>query len=445
MRYLKYDIFSILKLSFNQLILLHLFISLIALISKFFLIFWVFYASMSFFLNFQHNREVNNILLLSYIVSLEVACRMLKTSPWVPYELGKYLLILYPILRSKKIIKSINMATPLLPGISIALFNGIWILHLVHDIFAWFSVVFFGKFISNFKFTKGDLIKLLLLILSGCFCALCIAFFKSPDLADIEFSYDANRQTSGGYASNQVSTIFGLGIAICAFFFFIDSKVIGGHILILLFTLFLFRGILTFSRGGIIVGLSLLILFFFLKIFYQGIKMKHLLVVVASSVVLVLSVQIIDRISDGMLLNRLQGKTIGTEIGIKEANLNTLTSGRLNIFEEDLSIFRANPIFGVGVHQSAQLRALNNVDGVAIASHVELSRLLAEHGLLGFIFFMSLLKAFWQSYNFHQLYFQRSFILLALVIGLGTTFHSATRTFVTPLFMSFVFVRINRR
>lgn len=433
------------KMSVKQLIVLHFLISILALISKFFLILWVLYALLSFFQNYTFNEEVNNIIILSYIVGLEVACRMVKTSPWVPYELGKYLLILYPLFRSRIVNEIMGYLVFLVPGIVIGFYNGVWILHMVHDTFAWIGILFFGKHLSKHLFLKDKIVKLLLMILLGCFCALCIAFFKSPNLEEIEFSYDANSQGAGGYAPNQVSTVFGLGIAICAFLFFTEFKVIGNSMLFSFFVLFLFRGILTFSRGGLVVGLLTGVMLFILRSLTRGIRFKHFTVILISSVVLILSVQLINRVSNGMLLKRLQGKTFGTELGIKEANFNTLTSDRWSIVEEDITIFQNFPFFGVGVHQSARIRAKNHPDGIQVASHVELSRLLAEHGILGLILFMSLFRIFRNSLMLYQDYYQRAFYLLAFIIGIGTTFHSATRTFVTPLFGSFLFLKFKKK
>ena len=67
--------------------------------------------------------------------------------------------------------------------------------------------------------------------------------------------------------------------------------------------------------------------------------------------------------------------------------INTITTGRYNIMISDLKLWEKNFIFGTGVGGSKILRG-NETNG--IASHNEFSRLLAEHGLFGFLFIIML-------------------------------------------------------
>ena len=56
-------------------------------------------------------------------------------------------------------------------------------------------------------------------------------------------------------------------------------------------------------------------------------------------------------------------------------------TNRYELVESDLQIFSENPIFGVGVGESAVERT--KVFGAEVASHTEFARVVSEHGLFG--------------------------------------------------------------
>jgi O-antigen ligase len=152
--------------------------------------------------------------------------------------------------------------------------------------------------------------------------------------------------------------------------------------------------------------------------------------------ILFLLVVFANNITNGNLLLRYKGETYGTLLGTKENDLNNLTTGRLEIFLSDVSIFSEHPIFGVGVAASAAYRTSEK--GAGAIAHVELSRLLSEHGILGGLVFLLLLTGLF------NLYLKRKTgnILLFLfgIIAMYTTFHAATRTFLSPLLLSIAFI-----
>ena len=63
-----------------------------------------------------------------------------------------------------------------------------------------------------------------------------------------------------------------------------------------------------------------------------------------------------------------------------------ITTGRVELIETELTAFYHHPITGIGVGKGKEYREENL--GIGIASHNELSRLLAEHGILGIICIM---------------------------------------------------------
>jgi hypothetical protein len=88
---------------------------------------------------------------------------------------------------------------------------------------------------------------------------------------------------------------------------------------------------------------------------------------------------------------------------------------------------------GVGVGASRFLRDLGKVGA---APHVELSRLLADHGILGLIYaILFFVKLPFDAWNNNSNSRNRVLIMVLILVAILTTFHAAMRTFVTPLFI----------
>jgi hypothetical protein len=200
---------------------------------------------------------------------------------------------------------------------------------------------------------------------------------------------------------------------------------------------FLFQGLLTFSRGGIIgsIIVCVILLFYHNRIRLQkkataNIRMKFIF---GGLPILILVMIVANNITDGKLLLRYQGETNGTLLGVKEKNLNTITTGRLDIFSGDMGTFFQHPLFGVGVNESRYYREYLH----GVVAHVELSRLLSEHGILGMIIFTFFLLSIYTGWKIRKI--NILFFLLS-ILGVYTTFHAATRTFLSPLLMALAFI-----
>jgi hypothetical protein len=261
------------------------------------------------------------------------------------------------------------------------------------------------------------------------------AFVKTPKYDDMTFDLGANFDASGGFGSNQVSTAFGLGLFLVFYFWLKGIRFTGGNNFfdfgIAMF--FLFQGLLTFSRGGIIGGVLGILLLVYNQWFLKN--NKNVLSRISKLFLLgipliIFTFLITNDITQGKLLQRYQGETAGTLAGVKEKTLNNVTTGRSDIFLGDVAIFLNHPIFGVGVNESRYYR--NYAEGVV--AHVELSRLLSEHGILGLIIFLYLI--FILAIKMKYLRTKYSILVILFILGLYTTFHAATRTFMSPLIMA---------
>ena len=113
-------------------------------------------------------------------------------------------------------------------------------------------------------------------------------------------------------------------------------------------------------------------------------------------------------------------------------NLNTITSNRSKIAFAEWSIFSDHIFLGVGPGGGYDAR--EKYTGIRTASHTEVTRLLAEQGipglLIGLIFIFYPLLRIRNAKSVKEAYYLIAFFSLAVI----TSFHSAMRTMITPLF-----------
>jgi hypothetical protein len=200
---------------------------------------------------------------------------------------------------------------------------------------------------------------------------------------------------------------------------------------------FLILGLLSFSRGGMITAVIGLLVISFGNI-VSG-KLNYLIYLL---LFLVISIPVgfyINGVTDGNLLLRYQGETRGTLVGSKEKTLDTYTTGRVSIFLGDWETFKNNWLFGVETGQSQHYREETELQ----QSHVELSRVLSEHGLIGLIAFIILVQNGFHRFKKSAESKQMKYLMFAIwTIGFATTWHGATRTILPFVFMSIPLVTI---
>lgn len=424
-------------------VILHLVLGVVSTFTRFPLIAWFYLmviAGFSVLINPQKSFSKYAALLV-YLTSFDVTSRMTKTSPFIPYELSKYITLVFAIWGiinlSTNGKRYIFISILLLPAffidqIGVTDFND-WINNGIAPINLGLLVALFYRQ----KVSVNTIFIFFRLILYTSLMVLAYSFYKTPDYDEIDFKLSANFITSGGFGSNQVSTILGLGGFVIAVFLLLGRPLTSFKWLdIGLFFFFVFQGLLTFSRGGML-GMALAIMVFTVFAGSGGSKRIVLktnkaklgsyvfVVIIFVSVVFIL----VDNLTDNALLLRYQGETAGTSGGYREKNLNVITSNRYDIFIGDLELWKTAPLLGVGVGASKYLRSKVE-DTVA---HVEFSRLLAEHGLAGLFFFL-----IWLSLFFHIRKNNKEILVIAIfnalfVLAVYTSFHAAMRTYVTPL------------
>jgi len=405
----------------------------------------VLYSILNFFYIPSKERARLVAEMIIYFSSFEAVGRLSGADPFLPYELGKYVLLFlcpFGLILSRNITtKSMLGLIILILALPAAFFDEsgqVTYNDVKFNILGLLNIGVAIWFFSTLSISLRTLVGWSKLMLYPIISVLVFTIIRTPDLDSVEFTLGANFATAGGFGSNQVSTILGLGVFLLASCILLSYRVTGYKLLdLIVLALFTVQGLLTFSRGGMIGGFfGIIVLMYYLtKLSLR--ERKRLAIpnfkkyVIPLGVLLIIVMTVANSITGGMLLLRYMGETQGTLAGSAEKNLNKITTNRSDIFLEDLELFNSNPIVGVGVGASTYLRD----EYRGYAPHVELSRLLAEHGVLGAIIFTLFLVVFIITMKSAPENISKGILLACFLIGLLATFHSATRTYITPLLM----------
>ncbi len=443
-------------------IIFHILLGLIAPFSNIPVIVWGLFVLLSTFFDIVRNNNRNKILhyFFSYLVGFEVFARMANASPFIPYELGKYAIPLFTILvvvvRMK--VKSLSRLGSFfvlfsLPSLFYLDFDENFSKGVVFNFFGFLAMVCLIFYFDHERIEfKTELKKMLEIILLPILSTVVFISIKSPDLESFEYNLSALFGTTGGFSSNQVSNILGVGVFISFMYFVFFGSITKIKLFIfkdsiLLSVYFLFRGLLTFSRGGMIGGVIPILVFLFFKdsiLKWGGNIRISFFSIILIALGLGITIYAVNEISSNNLFLRYSGETAGTISGNKEKDANSVTSGRIEIFENDLILFSMNPILGVGPGKSAIARKNLNLDDQN--SHIEVSRMIAEHGIFGvFIALAFVFFPFFKVLSIQRLDI-RYIVFTFFFIAVFTSFHSAMRNLITPFFYglgcaNFVFIR----
>jgi hypothetical protein len=431
----------------KQQLLFHIGLGWISLFTPSLFILWYYFIFLFFSQKIISLKSENSIIhiltFLMYSSSFEILGRMSESSPFIPYELGKYItffLLIIGLFKVKKIGSlGLVVVLMLLPGVIVGIPFYQSYKDLVFNVLGTINIGLGMALFAYIKITERQLIALLRLMVLPLVSILAYSIIRAPDITELDFELGANKIV-GGFGSNQISTVFGVAIFILYILLYKRFPFSGfsRSVDILIMLLFLIFGLLTFSRGGILGGFLGILLF----TYYQFVSLKKIvnfIYIILAIPIIWLSINIVNNITDGQLLLRYSGETNGTLQGTKEKDLNQLTTGRFNLFVEDCEVFQKNYLLGVGVKQSVAKRNLT----AGTVSHVEVARLLAEHGVFGLLIDLIFVFILIQGFVKGHISFLDSVIFILFVIGFFTSFHAATRTFVSPLLMPLIFIKRN--
>ncbi|MFD2909745.1 O-antigen ligase family protein [Flavobacterium ardleyense] len=269
------------------------------------------------------------------------------------------------------------------------------------------------------KVTFKQVLNIIDMLAYPLMATLVYMFAYTPSIRDVVTSTESNFETSGGFGPNQVATILGLGI----FLFFIkivlqskNNKIL--WINAVFFLVVTFRSIVTFSRGGVLTGFVMIIVVVLLLLFYtKSYAKSKISIVVFMGVFALIGVWTYSSVQTGGLID----KRYANEDARGRVKASQLT-GREVLIESEINMFLDNPIFGVGVGKNKEYRL--ETTGVNAASHNEITRMLAEHGLFGLFALLILLFTPMILYLNNK---QNIFVLAFLIFWLLTINHAAMR------------------
>jgi hypothetical protein len=345
----------------------------------------IFVAGIYFVMKTQ-NRNHEALMVAAYITGSEVLLRM--TGGNISYEFSKYGVMIFVFIGMYYSGFS-KGATPywvflllLVPGVVISTF----VLDFDTDIRTTIAFNISGPVClavaSLYTYRRKIALEqvnniLLSMGLPIISCMIYLSLF-SPDIQDVITGTGSNAAASGGFGPNQVATFLGLGMFIFFSRIILESR---SKFLVVLNLIIVcnisYRGMVTFSRGGMITGFLMIVLllsFLYFKSNYRGkVKLNYIVVIIALAMMAIWGY---TSAQTGGLINK-RYKNQDAAGRVKESQF----TGREDIAVNEINIFLDNPVFGVGVGKGVEVREAET--GLLVLSHDEITRMLAEHGTLG--------------------------------------------------------------
>lgn len=349
------------------------------------------YGMYAFFILYivkTQNKNNEVLIAAAYIVGAEVFLRMTHGNPL--YEVTKYGVILFLFLgmfysgTSKGGIPYWIFLILLVPGVAISVFVLDFDTNIRKAIMFNISGPVCLGVASLYTFRRNisfDQISNVLMALSmPIVTCMTYIFIHAPSTREVITGTSSNSAASGGFGPNQVATILGLGMFIFFSRIILNSRSVFQKVINAILALLIgYRGLVTFSRGGMVTGLLmlvLLILFLYRKSNFGGrVKLNYLILVIGFTLLIgwVFTVS-----QTGGLINKRYANQ-----NAKGEKKESQFTGREDIATAEIDLFLQNPFFGVGVGKGYEIRKV--ITGDDVLSHDEITRMLAEHGSLGII------------------------------------------------------------
>jgi len=381
-----------------------------------------------------------------YLIGVEVFVRM--SSLGFPYELAKYgvcLFIVLALVHSREKVQSSNSILfyfgALLPSLLVVEAESFNELRraLSFNLSGPLTLALSFYYFYRRKYTREQVKTFFAFLLAPIVLTVAALTIKTPALASITFKTDANFETSGGFGPNQVSTILGLGIIIYIVLFFSQQKLIKNKLLNLsTLGILIFRGLLTFSRGGILAPMLLFVALtlYFIIYFRQKSRVSPKMLIFGMVGLLFFFAfwLIVNDLTRGKLQERYLWST-------EELQKRDYLTGRQEIIYFDFLTFLHNPILGVGPGMSKTKR-MDIGMSQTIAAHTEFSRILSEHGLLGVIALAILFYWIAQALLTKKSQFLATVSYGCTIFALFTMGHSAMRLACVGILFGFAHIKL---
>ncbi len=367
------------------------------------------------------------LIACAYIVGVEVFLRM--NGGTVFYEASKYSVIVFILMGlfsnsfSKQSLVYVLYILLLIPSIFVAVVDMGFetdirraiAFNLSGPVCLGLSAFFCYKRNVSFSQIKIILLAFLLPLISMT----VYLILYTPNLQEVITSTGSNFAASGGFGPNQVSTVLGIGIFVLATRFFMSNELFFHRIIdLLLLGLLGVRALATFSRGGVITAIIMIL--FFLALYYLKVNLKTKFRIKFSLFIFILMLVFTWIVSSIQTSGFLDKRYANQDAAGREKE--DITTGRADLLAFEIGEFVDNPFLGIGVGKVKEARL--NETGITAASHNEMSRIVAEHGLLGVFAFLILLLVplVYRIKNRNNIFFYSFYFFWLLTIN-----HSAMR------------------
>ena len=340
------------------------------------------------------NKKDEVLLAAAYITGFEVFSRMTGGSI-LSYEFAKYSVIAFMLLgmfyrgftiRSWPYLLFLIL---LAPGLLFSAMN----LNYTTNFFRVVSFNLSGPFclaiVALYCYNRkmpaqrfqGILLAALLPIVTMAF----YLYIYTPNIRDVLSGTQSNFEASGGFGPNQVATILGLGMFILFTRLVTIKSLIVNIVDLLLLAFVSYRGIVTFSRGGILTAALCALVFLAFYLFKSNATEKARLIPKISVIFFVIFITwlITSLFTLGLIDKRYSNRDAAGRL--KE----DISTGRTDLIEAEMDAFVKHPFTGIGVGKVEEYRFART--GTLAATHNEVSRLLSEHGVFGLIALLLLL------------------------------------------------------
>jgi len=414
---------SVRKFTYMQLLMLQISIALAVYFFPFSskILFVAIAGLLLFWIIINSNKNDEALIAAAYIVGAEVFFRMSKGL--IFYESGKYLVILFLLFgllykgTSRQSIPYWIYLFLLIPGI---LFSAINLSHEVDvrkavsfNLSGPITVGIVGVYCFFRKITTEKLHQIMLAALLPLVTLVFYLLIYTPSLQDSLMGTSSNFAASGGFGPNQVATVVGLGIIILFIRLFTVKSRLVNIIDAVLVIFFCYRGLATFSRGGMITAVICIIGFLAVYFYYSDVYTKAKLFpkLFLVGALIAFTWVYTSLVTGGLIDKRYKNQDAAGRL--KE----DITTGRAEVMTTEIEAFLENPITGVGVGKVKEYR--EEQTGISIATHNEISRILSEHGLFGLFAFLIILLSpliYWIRYRPGIYFFSFYFFWLLTII-----------------------------
>lgn len=375
-----------------------------------------------FFFLIVINANKNNEALLAaaYITGAELFFRM--TGGAFFYESGKYLVILFLLMgiffrgTSKNTFPYWMYLFLLIPGIFFSAMNLDYGTNIrttiAFNLSGPITVGVVGVYCFYRKISLQRIHHIFLAILLPILSLTTYLYLYTPNIRDSLSGTSSNFATSGGFGPNQVSTILGLGAIILFLRLFGTKSRLINIIDLLLLAFVCYRGLVTFSRGGMLTAFICCVAFLILYVYSSDAltKAKLLPKIVGIAGILIVTWLFTSIQTYGLIDKRYSNQDAAGRVK------QDITTGRSELIATELNAFFTSPLTGIGIGKIREYR--EEKTGVVAATHNEVSRLVSEHGVPGLIALFILVVSplfYWMAYRPNIYFFSFYFFWLLTI------------------------------